>query len=73
MGGLPRELQFVVLAGTVLAAGVLVLVLSSSPIGWVLVGVGAVLDVVAVTLLVRRASGRGRPDTPPMPGIVDRR
>jgi hypothetical protein len=73
MGGVPNELRVVFVAGTVLAAGVLVLVLTSSPIGWGLVGVGLVLDVVGVALLVRRASGRGRPDTPPMPGIVDRR
>ncbi len=72
MGAVPREFLLAAVAMAVLAAGVVLLVTGSS-VGWVLVAAGALLDAVAVVLILRRAAGRSRLEPPPMPGMVDRR
>ncbi|MGY1745583.1 hypothetical protein [Blastococcus sp. SYSU D00695] len=73
MGAVPREFLLVAVAMAVLAVGIVLLVTGSTTLGWVLVVAGALLDAAAVTAVVRRAAGRGRPSAPPVPGVVDRR
>ncbi|RBY85099.1 hypothetical protein [Blastococcus sp. TF02A-26] len=73
MGAVPRELLLVAVAMAVLAVGVVLLVTGSTTAGWVLIAVGALIDTVAVARIVRRATGRSRPEAPPMPGMIDGR
>lgn len=73
MGAVPREFLLVAVAMAVLAVGVVLLVTGSTTAGWVLVAVGALLDTAGVVAIVRRAAGRGRPSSPPVPGVIDRR
>ncbi|MGY1743771.1 MULTISPECIES: hypothetical protein [unclassified Blastococcus] len=73
MGAAPREFLLAAVAMAVLAAGVVLLVTGPTAVGWALVVAGALLDTVAVLLVVRRVRGRGRPAAPPVPGMIDRR
>jgi hypothetical protein len=73
MGAVPGEFVLAAVAMAVIAGGVVLLVTGSVTAGWVVIGLGALLDTVAVAGIVRRAAGRGRPAPPAVPGMLERR